>query len=136
MPEVFLNKDQAAEFLGVSVHSLDRWRNQPGGPPFIKYRAGKPANGRNTAETNQRGTVLFEKEELRVWRESRKFGEALKDRICLNCRFCEMTSESLMCRATWTDLVTGDPLETPPMTARESRASYCSPAGVGFVWKK
>jgi hypothetical protein len=31
-----LNENQAAEFLGVSVRTLQAWRVRGGGPPYVK----------------------------------------------------------------------------------------------------
>jgi predicted DNA-binding transcriptional regulator AlpA len=35
-PDAALNENQAAEFLGVSVRTLQAWRVRGGGPPYVK----------------------------------------------------------------------------------------------------
>jgi hypothetical protein len=35
-PDAALNENQAAEFLGVSVRTLQAWRVRGGGPPYCK----------------------------------------------------------------------------------------------------
>ncbi|XDZ68971.1 helix-turn-helix domain-containing protein [Alphaproteobacteria bacterium LSUCC0226] len=38
MQDIYLTPKQAAEFLGVSIHTLQNQRVQRVGPPFIKIR--------------------------------------------------------------------------------------------------
>jgi hypothetical protein len=35
-PDYAINENQAAEFLGVSVRTLQAWRVRGGGPPYVK----------------------------------------------------------------------------------------------------
>ena len=35
-PDHAINENQAAEFLGVSVRTLQAWRVRGGGPPYVK----------------------------------------------------------------------------------------------------
>jgi hypothetical protein len=35
-PDCAFNENQAAEFLGVSVRTLQAWRVRGGGPPYVK----------------------------------------------------------------------------------------------------
>ena len=35
-PDYAINENQAAEFLGVSVRTLQAWRVRGGGPPYCK----------------------------------------------------------------------------------------------------
>jgi Helix-turn-helix domain len=35
-PDAALNENRAAEFLGVSVRTLQAWRVRGGGPPYLK----------------------------------------------------------------------------------------------------
>jgi excisionase family DNA binding protein len=35
-PDAALNENQAAEYLGVSVRTLQAWRVRGGGPPYVK----------------------------------------------------------------------------------------------------
>jgi phage terminase Nu1 subunit (DNA packaging protein) len=36
-PDAALNENQAAEFLGVSVRTLQAWRVRGGGPLYVKF---------------------------------------------------------------------------------------------------
>jgi hypothetical protein len=36
-PDVSLNENQAAEFLGLSVRTLQAWRVRGGGPLYVKF---------------------------------------------------------------------------------------------------
>jgi hypothetical protein len=49
-----LNENQAAEFLGVSVRTLQAWRVRGGGPPYVKI-------GR-AVRYQRRALVLFQEQ--------------------------------------------------------------------------
>ena len=38
-PKIYLNSEQTAEYLGISVATLKNWRKRGDGPPFIKVNA-------------------------------------------------------------------------------------------------
>lgn len=56
-----LNEHQAAEYVGVSVHTLRKWRSARKGPRFVKLR-GKARHGRGDS-----GRVLYREEDLRSY---------------------------------------------------------------------
>lgn len=37
--KIYLNSEQTAEYLGISVATLKNWRKRGDGPPFIKVNA-------------------------------------------------------------------------------------------------
>lgn len=45
-PDEALNEESAAEFLGQSVRTLQKWRYQGIGPRYLKYGTGRPASVR------------------------------------------------------------------------------------------
>jgi Helix-turn-helix domain len=53
-PDAALNENQAAEFLGVSVRTLQAWRVRGGGPPYVKI-------GRSV-RYQRRQLVIFQQE--------------------------------------------------------------------------
>lgn len=58
----YLTTEEAARFLRLSPKTLERFRLEGHGPPFFKLGPGK------------RARVLYKKDELVQWIESRRFG--------------------------------------------------------------
>jgi hypothetical protein len=56
-----LDEREAAQYLGVSVHALRKWRPARRGPRFVKLR-GKERAGRGNA-----GRILYREEDLRAF---------------------------------------------------------------------
>ena len=59
-----VNSELASVFLGISIKTLARYRQNGGGPPYIQYQA------EDTKARNQR--VLYLLGDLRVWRDGYK----------------------------------------------------------------
>ncbi|HGG3124186.1 TPA: hypothetical protein ACJFXD_003056, partial [Salmonella enterica subsp. enterica serovar Hadar] len=59
-----VNSELASVFLGISIKTLARYRQNGGGPPYIQYQA------EDTKARNQR--VLYVLGDLRVWRDGYK----------------------------------------------------------------
>ncbi|TBL64236.1 hypothetical protein [Hafnia paralvei] len=65
MPDdTVLNVELTALYLGISVKTLARYRQNGGGPPYIQYQAG------NSKARNQRVNYLLG--DLRIWRDGYK----------------------------------------------------------------
>ena len=58
----YLTTDEAARVLRLSPKTLERFRLEGQGPPFFKLGPGK------------RARVLYKRDELHAWVESRRFG--------------------------------------------------------------
>jgi predicted site-specific integrase-resolvase len=56
-----LDERAAAPLLGVSVHTLRRWRRDGRGPAFVKFR-GRERRGRGFA-----GRVVYRREDLEAF---------------------------------------------------------------------
>jgi predicted DNA-binding transcriptional regulator AlpA len=49
-PTIFLNEDAIAEFLNVSVRTIQRWRSTGDGPPFVRAGARRVIYSRTAIE--------------------------------------------------------------------------------------
>jgi len=56
-PDAALNEHQAAEFIGVSVRTLQAWRVRGGGPPYVKIGRAVRYQRRVLAEFQRAHTV-------------------------------------------------------------------------------
>jgi hypothetical protein len=59
-----LNEQRAADYLGLSVHTLRKWRRLHRGPLFVKFR-GKERKGRGFA-----GRVVYHVADLRKFMDA------------------------------------------------------------------
>lgn len=64
-----VNSELASVFLGISIKTLARYRQNGGGPPYIQYQA------EDTKARNQR--VLYVLGDLRAWRDIHKVSSSM-----------------------------------------------------------
>lgn len=64
-----VNSEIASVFLGISIKTLARYRQNGGGPPYIQYQA------EDTKARNQR--VLYVLGDLRAWRDIHKVSSSM-----------------------------------------------------------
>ena len=65
-PDASLNENQAAEFLGLSVRTLQAWRVRGGGPLYVKF-------GR---------AVRYQRCQLIVFQKSHTIASTVEEKTC------------------------------------------------------
>lgn len=60
-PGTLYTPKEAAEYTGYSVRTLERWRREGGGPPFIRKNGPK-----------KRGRIRYRKGDLDTWIEQQR----------------------------------------------------------------
>ncbi|ECU8979877.1 TPA: hypothetical protein ACHF2V_002193 [Citrobacter farmeri] len=78
-----VNSELASVFLGISIKTLARYRQNGGGPPYIQYQA------EDTKARNQR--VLYVLGDLRVWRDIHKVSSSMHGAQVRGLAFTSLT---------------------------------------------